>query len=106
VPVRTFRPITEESFDYDMCEIAAGDLRADGRRAPPALSGTLPRRGFTRVLDPAAIESRFKLSRLPDSRPERVTPTIDDPSGATRSRKRAVPFNFPRFSPFLPTVGT
>lgn len=37
MPVRTFRPITEESFDYDMCEIAAGDPRADGRRAPPAL---------------------------------------------------------------------
>lgn len=43
MPVRTFRPITEESFDYDMCEIAAGVLRADEWHAPPTLPGTLTR---------------------------------------------------------------
>jgi len=26
VPVQTFHPITEESFDNDMCEIATGGL--------------------------------------------------------------------------------
>lgn len=90
MPARTFRPITEESFDDGMCEIAAGGP-PDGRRVSPALPGTF--RGI----------AVFKLSRAPAARPRAPSGTRRpggrrDRSGATRPRKRAVPVSFPRFS--------
>lgn len=91
MPVRTFRPITEDSFYYDMCEVATGNL-PDVRRRSPALPGTF----FSRASNLAPPSFGARLNRPASAAPRglRRPSMADVSSGATRPRKRAVPFNF------------